>query len=176
MWLADAIGQVLARASEAQPETLWDRIRDILAAYTQAFAEDNRAAMADTIRCSRKVISDWLDGATRPRIDNLFRAWFHLGLPVSLLFSPNWAQLVRQGNGQPTVKIERAQKVAPKRRPEQIQVALKEALKVQPPPSLIEVARRLGYATTTRLRDVAPALSRQDRHKSPPLWAQSLVG
>ena len=43
--------------------------------------------------------------------------------------------------------------MAPKRRREQIRMALKEALKEQPPPSLSEVARRLGYVTTTRLRD-----------------------
>lgn len=161
LWVADAMGQLLARASEAQPESLWGRIREILAACTQNFAEGNRAAMADTVRCNRNVISDWLNGSTRPRIDNFFRAWFRLKLPVSLIFSMNWAEIVGQGDGQPTVKIKRARKVAPKRRPEQIQAALKKALKEEPPPSLSEVARGMGYSTTTRLRQVARALSSQ---------------
>ena len=160
-WVANAMGQLLARAPEAQPETLWDRIRQILAACTQTFAEDNRAAMADTVRCNRNMISDWLNGSGRPRINNFFRAWFHLKLPVSLMFSPDSAQLLRQASGQTTVKIERPHKVAPKRRPEQIQAALNEALKEEPPPSLSEVARRMGYGTTTRLRQVARALSSQ---------------
>jgi len=160
-WVAGAIGQLLALAPEAQPESLWGRIREILVACTKTFAEDNRAALADTVRCNRNMIYDWLNGPRRPRIDNFFRAWFHLKLPVSLMFSPDSAQLLRQADDQTTVRIERARKLAPKRRPEQIQAALKEALKEEPPPSLSEVARRMGYSTTTRLGQVARALSSQ---------------
>jgi hypothetical protein len=161
LWLADAMGQLLAHASEVQPDTLWDRVRGILTACTHAFAEGNCAAFAEAAGCTPEMIQHWLNGVKRPRIDNLLSTWFRLNLPVALMFSKDWAELLRQGPLRMAPKIERTHKVAPKRRREQIQAALKEALTEQPPRGLTDVARSLGYVTTTRLRDADPALCTQ---------------
>ena len=160
LWVADAMGQLLAHARVVRPKTLPDRVRGVLAAYTEAFAEDNRAAVAKAVQCDRNVFYAWFKGDARPRVDSLLRAWYQLKLPVSLIFSQDGA-LLGEEKGQTTVKIARALKVPPRRTREQIQRALREVLNGQPPPSLTEVARRLGYTKSTRLRDADPVVCAQ---------------
>lgn len=160
LWLADAFGQLLAHGPEVRPEILPHRVRGILASYTEAFAKDNRAAVAETVQCHPYVFCCWFRGHHRPRADNLFRAWYQLKLPVSLIFSSD-GELLRQEKGQTTVRIERAQKVAPRRSREQLRRALEEALDQQPCPSVTEVARRLGYAKPYWLYTVDAALCAQ---------------
>jgi len=155
------MGQLLAHAPEVRPETLADRVRGVLAAYTEKFAEGNRAAVAETIQCYCSVFYDWFYGNWRPRADNLLRAWYQLKLPVSLIFSPDGAPLLGEEKGQMRIKVERAQKVSPKRRRERIRRGLHAALDEQPPPSLTQIARRLGYATTTALHHADPAVCAQ---------------
>jgi hypothetical protein len=152
LWLAGAMGQLLAHAPEVRPEILADRIRGVLAAYTEEFAEGNRAAVAEAAQCHCSVFYDWFYGNVRPRADNLLRAWYLLKLPVSFIFSPHGASLLREEKCLPKVKIERAKKLAPRRSPERTRRELQEALNEQPSPSLPEVARRLGYTTTEPLR------------------------
>ena len=158
LWLADAWGQLLAHAREVRPKILPARVRDVLVACTEVFAEENRAAVAETVQCYPQVFGNWFNGHHRPRADNLLRAWYQLKLPVSLLFSPN-GELSRQVKGQTTVRIKRVKNVVPKRSREQLRKALEEALDEQPTPSVNEVARRLGYAKAYWLYAVHPALS-----------------
>ena len=152
LWVADAMGQLLAQAPQARPETLADRVRGVLEAYTDQFAEGTRAIVAKTVQCSCNAFSDWFYGNWRPRTDNLLRAWYQLKLPVFVIFSPHGPAPLLGEESQTKVKIERAREVSPRRRRERILKGLLAALDEQPPPSLPEVARRLGYATTDRLR------------------------
>src|SRR6266568_1361464 len=96
--------------------------------------------------------------AARPQIDNLLRTWCHLKLPVSLIFSPDGAPLLREEKGQARIKIEREREVGPRRNREQSRRALEGMLDEQPPCSLNEVACRLGYATAAPLRRADPAV------------------
>jgi hypothetical protein len=50
---------------------------------------------------------------------------------------------------------------APKRTSDQVRRALEAALHEEPAPSLNEIARRLGYGTTTRVRNAESDLCRQ---------------
>ena len=160
LWLADAFGQLLAHGPEVRPEILPDRVRDILVACTEAFAEENRTAVAETVQCYPQVFCRWFNGHDRPRADNLLRAWYQLKLPVSLIFSSD-GKLPRQEKGQTAIRIERAQKVAPRRSREQLRRVLEEVLDEHPTPSVAEVARRLGYAKPYWLYAVHPALCAQ---------------
>lgn len=161
LWMADAMGQLLAHAPALQAEILADRVRHLLSAYADEFAEGNCAAVAETAQLHYNVVYSWFYEGRMPQAGNLLGVWYRLKLPVSLIFSPDSEQPLQQESGQPTIKIERKHKSTPSRRREQVRRALAAALDEQPPPSLAEVARRLGYLTRRALRYADPALCAQ---------------
>lgn len=152
-WLADAIGELLANAPQTQAERLRDRARGALLAYANAFAEGNRTAVADIAGCRRGVFYSWFKGDSAPRIDTLLRTWYRLQIPVACLLNDAGPGLPSQVRSKTSLEIRKAREVTPKRTREQIRAALEEALQEQPVPSLNEIACRLGYSTTTRLRE-----------------------
>ncbi len=86
LWLADAIGELLASAPRIEPERLRTSAREALLAYANAFTEGNRTAVADIAGCRRGVFYSWFNGNNAPRIDTLLRTWYRLKLPVAYLF------------------------------------------------------------------------------------------
>ena len=156
LWAADAVGQLLSHTSEVQPETLRSRISIILAAYTQEFAEGSCATVAETASCPIGVLYSWLDGTTKPQIENLLRVWHQLRLPVSVMFTPDGIPLLLEEKSRAMIRIRRRREVTPRQSREQITRALERMLAEQPARSLNEVARSLGYATTAALRRANP--------------------
>jgi hypothetical protein len=152
LWLADAIGELLASAPRIEPERLRDRVREALLAYANSFTEGNRTAAADMAGCGRGVFYSWFNGDQVPRIDTLLRTWYQLKLPVACLVDGGYPGLASEGQVKRSLEIMNIRESAPKRSPEQIHRALEAALHEEPAPSLNEVARRLGYGTTTRVR------------------------
>src|SRR5206468_3744718 len=71
LWLADAVGDLLANASQIEPERLRDHVRGALSAYTHTFAEGNRTAVAEMAGCRRNAFYSWFRGDQTPRIDSL---------------------------------------------------------------------------------------------------------
>jgi hypothetical protein len=161
LWLADAIGDLLANAAQTQPEHLRDRVPGALVAYARAFAEGNRTAVADMAGCRRNAFYSWFKGDKAPRIDRLLRTWYQLQLPVACLLDDASAFLPAEVQVKSSIEIRNARAVTPKRSREQICAALESALHEQPAPSLNEVARKLGYGTTTRLREADSNLCRR---------------
>ncbi len=156
---ADAMGQLLARAPAIPlEEGLPDRVRDVLTAYIAAFAAGNRAAVAETVQYHPNVLRGWLLGHRRLRVDTLFRVWYRLKLPVSVLFSPPGVPLPWEENSTAISSLERRKKVAPRHSRDKLRKALEEAVHEQPPPALSEVARRLGYLQTGALHRAHHAL------------------
>ncbi|PYT28671.1 MAG: hypothetical protein DMG57_14135 [Acidobacteria bacterium] len=96
-----------------------------------------------------------------PRIDTLLRTWYQLMLPVACLLDGDYPGLPPEAQAKKSLEIRNAREVAPKRRREQIRAALEEALHEEPAPSLTKIARRLGYGTSTRLREADASLCRQ---------------
>ena len=154
LWLAEAIGELLASAPRIEPERLRDRARESLLAYANSFTEGNRTAAADMAGCGRGVFYSWFNGDQVPRIDTLLRTWYQLKLPVACLVDGDYPGLAAEGQAKRSLEIMSIRESAPKRSPEQIHRALEAALNEEPAPSLNEVARRLGYGTTTRVRSV----------------------
>lgn len=161
LWLADAIGDLLANAARIQPEHLRDRVQGALVAYADAFTEGNGTAVADVAGCQRTVFYSWFKGEKAPRIDTLLRTWYRLRLPVACLVdgvSPGFPPEVRTER---SYEIRKVRDASPKRSPERIRRELETALHEEPAPALHEVARRLGYSTTERLRCVDRGLCRR---------------
>lgn len=161
LWLADAIGELLASAPRIEPERLRTSAREALLAYANAFTEGNRTAVADMAGCGRGVFYSWFKGDNAPRIDILLRTWYRLKLPVAYVFENPYPGFFPQAQSERSSEIRYAREKSPKRTPEQTRRALEAALQEQPPPALHEIAQRLGYGTTTRLRSVDKDLCRQ---------------
>jgi hypothetical protein len=130
-------------------------------AYANAFAEGNRTAVADMAGCRRGLFYSWFKGDQVPRIDTLLRTWYQLKLPVACLLDGDYPGVPPEAQAKKSLEIRNAREVAPKRSREQIRGALEEALHEEPAPSLTEIARRLGYGTSTRLREADASLCRQ---------------
>ena len=130
-------------------------------AYANAFTEGNRTAVADMAGCGRGVFYSWFKGDQVPRIDTLLRTWYQLKLPVACLVDGACPGLSPEAQAKRSLEIMTIREAAPKRSPEQIHRALEAALHEEPAPSLNEIARRLGYGTTTRVRNVDSDLCRQ---------------
>jgi len=174
LWVADAVGQLLAHAPKMHPETLAERVRTVLTHYVQEFGGGNCAAVAEIARCHVGVFYEWLYGRTKPQIENLLQAWYHLNLPVSLIFSPN-KELLQSEEGNPTqVKAEDRQNVRTRRRSREripgtplaqqkteriaaIEPTFQRALHENPPPPIHEVCKRIGLSPS-RIKVLAPAL------------------
>jgi AraC-like DNA-binding protein len=161
LWLADALGELLANAPEVEPERLRDRARSALLAYAKTFTEGNRSAVTYMAGFRHNGLLAWFNGSQEPRIDTLLRTWYKLRLPIICLLKDTFPEVSSAIQAQGALEIGRARKVAPNRSREQIRLALQEALHEQPAPSVNEIARRLGYSTTERLRDADRILCRQ---------------
>jgi hypothetical protein len=130
-------------------------------AYADAFTEGNRTAIADVAGCGRSVFYSWFNGDKAPRIDTLLRTWYRLRLPVACLIDGVYPGFSPEVRTEKSCEIRKVRGTAPKRSPEQIRRALERALHEELAPGLHEVARRLGYRTTERLRCVDRGLCKQ---------------
>jgi hypothetical protein len=133
----------------------------VLLAYANAFTEGNRTGVADIAGCRPGIFYSWFKGDQVPRIDTLLHTWYHLKLPIACLVDGAHPGFSPETRAERSSEIRSARQAAPKRSPEQIQRALEAALHEDPALGLHEVARRLGYGTTTRLRSVNKDLCRQ---------------
>lgn len=161
IWLAEAIGELLAHVPRINPERLRDCAREALLAYANAFTEGNRTAVADVAGCRRGVFYSWFKGDNAPRIDTLLRTWYRLKLPIACLIDGIRPGFSPEAGTERSSEIRDLRDASPKRNPEQIRRALEAALHAEPAPALHEVARRLGYSSTERLRNVDRNLCKQ---------------
>jgi TniQ len=175
LWVADAVGQLLAHAPELRPETLLQRVRTVLTHYVQEFGGGNCAAVAETARCHVGVFYEWLYGRTKPQIENLLQAWYHLNLPFSLISSPNDQLLPWKEGNLTRVKAEVRQNVRTRRRSRDqipgtskiakqkkeriaaIEPTFQRALRENPPPPIHKVCQRIGLSPA-RVKVLAPGL------------------
>jgi hypothetical protein len=161
LWLAEAIGELLVNAPRIEPEHLRDRAREVLLAYANAFTEGNRTAVADIAGSRPGIFYSWFKGDQVPQIDTLLHTWYQLKLPIACLIDGIPSGFSPEAGMERSSEIRNLRDTSPKRTPDQIRLALETALNAKPAPALHEVARRLGYSTTERLRSVDRNLCKQ---------------
>jgi hypothetical protein len=150
IWVAREFGQLLAMAPDAQPLGK-EAIRKILVPYVDSFSQGNRIAAAEIAGCRRSSFYNWYYGATSARIDLLLRMCYELKIPLTSLATGATAGPEDTVGANRAVEARNRRGIAPSRTADRIRRALLEAAKEQPPPSVGEVAQRLGYSTPTRL-------------------------
>jgi TniQ protein len=149
-WVAREFGQLVALAPQAQPAGR-KNLQAFVARYVDSFFEGNVMAAAEAAGCGRVSFHNWYTGNTTPRIDLLLRLCYELCIPLTSLATGDAAEVKDCAFGRKAAGAKRHRNTAPQRTADQIRRALLLAVKEEPPPSIREVAKRLGYSTPTRL-------------------------
>jgi len=152
-WSARALGELVASAPDLRSVSLRSVLKENLIRCVEGFTGGNRSAFSEATHCSNATVSAWLKGRNVPRIDSLLRICDHLKLSVLQFlrdppadWSPDSAvaeSLARRRNG-----------ASRQQHSDKIRQALLAALCEKPPPSVAQVARRLGLANVDQLRRI----------------------
>jgi transcriptional regulator with XRE-family HTH domain len=165
-WAADNIGSLIAASATLSAAP---RREDVTAAVNHCcnlLMEGNPRLLAHLLGVANTTARLWVQGKNIPPLKTLAKLSFLTRVPLlKLLTEPAYvlASLtqypVEIGGGRPRQirQLHRKGSLACQRVREEMEAALKET----PPPSLEEVAQRLGYRHPTTLRVKFPELSKQ---------------
>lgn len=165
MFAAAAVGELLSSLNNSG-RVRASRLRRNLRICILRMASGNSNAFAELMHTPRSTLRTWLDGGL-PQMDVLLRLAFHLGIAVKdLLMSRglhevDWADIKsRISNKRRNAKCYRTS--------ETVRKLLREALQDDDCPSVPELAARLGYKRSERLRQVSAELCRRltRRHRA----------
>ena len=157
---AKAIGELLANAPHLNGSSLRAAFMTNFRACVDGVAEGNRLAFARTCGVSPCVVHSQMVGKRMPRVDTLLRICFHLNIPLTALLESGSTHFL-SALAQAKNAVQRNRHVPLSRTPEQVRLVLEKALREQPPPSLSEIVRRLGYKGPERLYQVDRDLAKQ---------------
>lgn len=160
LWCAQAIGDLLAIAPSL-PETSRQTIfLTNLRACVDVVADGNLNALADACQVSRAALRSHLRGSLFPTLTLLVRMGYRLGVPLTTFFVSHPPQAMGQWErAQPIVPRERRGRA--NRSAEDVRRVLVEATQEQPVPSLLEIAKRMGYKSPDPLYSVDRDLCKQ---------------
>jgi transcriptional regulator with XRE-family HTH domain len=147
----ERIGELLAMLPCFTPETSCERFHVNLTAYLEKVAGGNVAALAEYIQCPRSILQNWLDRKSMPSIDSLLRIAQALNVSVASLFYREALTATNIVAAKQAIAALGNRNVSRSRPASDICKALRRAIKKDPPVSLSDVARSLGYRTTERL-------------------------
>lgn len=152
-WVIKNLGDLIAVAPRfsAPPK---EKIAKNLAAYVHALADDNISAFARQIGINRTQAERWCTGNTQPTIDILLQICFHLKTSlvdflIQDLINIDFDTINKVNNYQQKSNTRSTSRQI--NNSGEVQQALETALTENPPPSIIEVAKRLGYKRSTVL-------------------------
>jgi len=157
LWSAAAVGDLLARVHNLKTDLLGTTFTLNLSVMIKKLAGGNRAAFAYAADCSLTVVGDWLRGTTPPRLDIVLPMCYRLNIVPADLFGDVFPATT--ASLQPVVMTDR--KVRSLRRRAEVNTTLKEALIEDPPPTLLGLARRIGYRSTSWLCKIDPATCKE---------------
>jgi hypothetical protein len=164
---AEQVAAVIEMLPKIDSSVVHISLHQNLNAYLEQVASGDIPALARYMQCQSISLRSWLDGSSVLRLGSLVRIATSLDVPASSLLAATLPS---------SVDIERAKKaVASTRRPviplssqtNQIRQALLDALEEEVPPSLTDVARRLGIPIAWGLNQIEPVLCIQvvERYK-----------
>lgn len=143
-WATDALGSLLAKLPTVPSAPKQQQVSEVLTHVAKQILHGNVAALARTIKLNIPLMGRWTRGERIPQMDTLLQFCYGVGLsPSEVLFNdPSTLQpCVRE------VNFSRSRQSHVSIDWERLRLALEKALASEeyPPPSLAEVARRLGY-------------------------------
>ncbi len=169
-WVGLAVGQLLAAMPSLPIRPQKDRIAVILTAHIEQLAAGNSTALARQLRLPKSTFRCWQLGLRLPHLTSLIQLSYCLGTsPLAYLTQDPFVV-----NSAPSTLLRdnpfmhKSRRNVAQLESHQLRAALEAALASaeQPPPSLAQLARRLGYEKTQMLRRRFPELCQaiSDRH------------
>jgi hypothetical protein len=148
-WVVNAVGELLAAAPSLAVKPYREAIALTVAAYVDGVVGGNASALARQLQMTRDTVQEWRQGQQIPQLGSLIQICSHFGTsPLCLLTGKAVEMAANQKN---TLK-KNPTSDKPRRRSrlfdtESLQRALEGVLLDMEdcPPSMGEVARRLGY-------------------------------
>lgn len=147
-WATQSLGTVLAILPVIAVPPTRERLSQVLISLVEHVAKGNISAFARTLNTSRTTIDDWYLGKGRPQIALLLRLCYRFSLSLDDVLTGQALQ--------PQFRDDMPPAFLPPRRPVAIDtVQISQSLEQvvtrseSPPPSMNEVARRLGHRSPT---------------------------
>jgi len=161
LWRAKAVAELLAAAPRLN--SCGTVFKTNFRACVEAVAEGNAAAFAQTSHMSQPGVMYVWKGRGLPEMGTLLRICHHVGIPLTIFLvnDPGAAAVCWERAKEALLKGRSARRVPLSRTTEGVRLALQEAVREQPPPSSLEIVRRLNYKGVKGLYQVDRALSKQ---------------
>jgi len=163
VWRARMVGEILAAAPTLAEKPLQRRVMEALADVVETATEGNIAAFARSLRLDKCTVWQWMTGVHLPSLDLLVRVCAHQGISLLHVLTGRYRDLDATGaaGAMPLDALQRQPAVARvPRENNRLRQAMEAALMEDPPPSVREVAHRLGFRSSASLYDRFPDLCR----------------
>jgi transcriptional regulator with XRE-family HTH domain len=159
-WHATAIGELLANASHFEGSSLRARFLASFRACVDVVTEGNQRAFARAAGVSMCAVYSQMRGKGLPQLGTLLRICHRLNMPLTALLEGDPTHFTaRLAQAKESIRGQRKRPLSRTR--EQVRRVLQLALQTQPPPSISEIALRLGFKGTERLYQVDRSLAKQ---------------
>ncbi|MBD2461658.1 TniQ family protein [Oscillatoria sp. FACHB-1407] len=162
LWASENIGSLLATAPSLVCSPSKATISMAIAAYVEGTSEGNVSSFANKVGIEDQQIHRHIKGKTFPSLKTLLQLCKHLEVTLLkfLTEEPTVEDLARASARLPQLKNStKRESFVIRHNQSSIELALKEALLENPPPSVTELSKRLGYASSGPLYYHASSLS-----------------
>ena len=153
IWAAKTVSEWVGVAQRLSSPLTRQDISQAISTCIQEFADGNVREFARLIGIYPALFYNWQSGEHIPRFDYLLKICF--ALRVSL------TDLLTQHSNTEIFRRRLKKRTAMPRNVSKVREVLEAALKEDPPPSLLEVAERLGYKNANSLRYTSQTLCKE---------------
>ncbi|MFS8085877.1 MAG: TniQ family protein [Acidobacteriota bacterium] len=168
LWIAGQMGDLIAAAPSQSSEPSRDRLTKIVPKLIKRAADGNATAFAEIVGIRRITIYLWLQREYVPTTDFMLKICYRLGVSFSDILTKQ--EIIADGDFKGNLQILNQSVAAAMlpHREDTLKNQLLTALEEIPPPTLREVANRLGYKGTSSLRARCPELVKllTSRHRA----------
>lgn len=165
LWIAQSLGELMASAPNLISRPPRNTIKTMLEAYVHQYTQDNVSAFGRKFGLSRYEIIRWYSGVTIPNLDKLLLICYTLSTNLTDFLQRRVVPLASEQHYLLTAKPKKRQRSSSKvnfrntNEREQLLEAMQLALEEEPPPSLTQLALRLGYKSYSSLTACSKSLS-----------------
>src|SRR6266851_6768959 len=149
-WVGDTMGDLLSAVSNPAVKVQQDKFVAMISFYVDRVANGNISTFAQLLQVSIASVWKWQHEQDIPQLATLLKICSRLGISPLCLITGEWQEifLLPNESEQEKSKPSEGSEKRPKRRTRrQLRAALKRVLQSEeePPPSMREMSRRLGY-------------------------------
>jgi hypothetical protein len=160
LWVAREMGELVKAAPAQESDPSKERLIRIVPALIKQTAGGSAATFADLVGIRRITIYLWLERKYTPTTDQMLKICYRIGLSFSDILTKT--DILADADFRRNLeRVRQRATTMPPHRQVTLETQLLSALQEDPPPSLRDVANRLGYKHTSQLRARCPVLAKR---------------